>query len=346
MKATALHGIGNLVYENINKPKIKKGEVLVKIKASGICGSDIPRIFETGTYHFPTVPGHEMAGVIDEVADDLDSTLIGKKVAIFPIIPCGVCENCKVGNYAQCENYDYKGSRTNGGFAEYIAAPIWNMCFLDDSLSFEEGAMIEPASVAAHAIRIAEMDLQDNVVIFGAGPIGLLTAKWTKIFGASKVMLIDIDERKLEFAKNIGFNNICNSMEVDPVSWVKDITKSGADVVIEASGSYRALCQGVLCSRNLGKVILLGNPASDAVIDKKTYSFILRKQLTLKGTWNSVYSDFPKNEWKMSAEAMKDKTLFVKDLVTHRTDLEHLNALLLKIKDKEIFFCKALIINE
>lgn len=346
MKVASLHGIGNLVYEDINKPKIKKGEVLVKIKASGICGSDIPRIFETGTYHFPTVPGHEMAGLIDEVADGLDKNLIGKKVSVFPIIPCGICDNCKVGNYAQCENYDYKGSRADGGFAEYIAAPLWNMCLLDDNLSFEEGAMIEPASVAAHAIRIAQLDLQDNVVIFGAGPIGLLTAKWAKIFGASKVLIIDIDERKLEFAKKIGFKYVCNSKEADPVSWVKNITKKGADVIIEASGAYQALCQGVLCSRNFGKIILLGNPVNDAIIDKKVYSFILRKQLTLKGTWNSGYSDFPKNEWKMTADAMKNKTLYVKDMVTHRTDLEHLNPLLLKIKNKEIFFCKALIIND
>lgn len=345
MKAQVLHEIGKLVYEDVCMPVPEEDEVLVKIKACGVCGSDIPRIFETGTYHFPTIPGHEMSGIVEDVGKNLDKSLIGKRAAVFPLIPCRKCECCEAGNYGQCKNYDYLGSRTNGGFAEYIVVPLWNLCFFNENLTFEEGAMIEPASVAAHALRLAGMDLQDNIVIFGAGPIGVLVAKWAKIYGASKIMLVDIDSRKLEFARALGFEHICNPKDIDPVGWIKSETTFGADLIIEGTGAGIALEQAIESARDFGTILLLGNPMGNTTISRNKHSLILRKQLTIKGSWNTYYAKFPKNEWEMSVHAMESKILKVADLITHRVNLVDLSIALNMILNKTDFYCKVMVIN-
>ena len=118
MRALNLYGVNDLRYDEIGLPERKNTEVLLQVKAVGICGSDIPRVFDKGTYHFPTVIGHEFAGIVVE-ADNTD--LIGRNAAVFPLIPCGECSACQCGRYAQCKQYNYYGSRCNGGMSEYIA---------------------------------------------------------------------------------------------------------------------------------------------------------------------------------------------------------------------------------
>lgn len=117
MKAYRLHDIGELRLEETPRPSLKAGEVMVRVKAAGICGSDIPRIYQTGTYHFPTIPGHEFAGMVEETGEDVDPEWKGKRVGIFPLIPCYSCGPCKAGRYEMCRNYGYLGSRQDGGFA-------------------------------------------------------------------------------------------------------------------------------------------------------------------------------------------------------------------------------------
>ena len=126
MKAYVLDGIGQLVYRDVPLPRLHADEVLVEVVNAGICGSDVPRIFKTGTYHFPTIPGHEFAGIVREVSDEQYRSLIGKRVGVFPLIPCMRCEQCRSKSYEMCQSYNYLGSRTDGGFAEYVAVPVWN----------------------------------------------------------------------------------------------------------------------------------------------------------------------------------------------------------------------------
>ena len=127
MKAYVLEGIGELVYKDVPIPRLHEDEALVEVVNAGICGSDIPRIFETGTYHFPTIPGHEFAGVVRDVGGKEHADWLGKRVGVFPLIPCMQCEQCKKKNYEMCQAYNYLGSRTDGGFAEYAAVPVWNL---------------------------------------------------------------------------------------------------------------------------------------------------------------------------------------------------------------------------
>ncbi len=188
MKACVLKEVGSLVYEEVPEPMLREGEVLLKVKACGICSSDIPRIFVTGTYHFPTIPGHEFSGEIIDAADDAGRALIGKHAAVFPLLPCRKCPSCAVGAYARCEKYGYFGSRCDGAFAEYISVPVWNIMVIPDELPFTTAALCEPAAVGCHCADSAEIRTGDTAAVIGTGAIGLTAALWAKIFGAGKVI--------------------------------------------------------------------------------------------------------------------------------------------------------------
>lgn len=346
MKAVTLENIGELKLINKEKPVPKEGEVLVKIKACGICGSDIPRAFVTGSYHFPTVLGHEFSGKIIETGDGVSKKLVDKKVAIFPLIPCNECEFCKSGLYAQCKHYSYFGSRTDGGFEEYLSVPLFNLIFIDDNVSFEEAAMIEPATVAQHVIQKAYLHLQDTVAIYGAGPIGILVAKWAEIYGAQKVFLIDVDPTKVNFAKKLGFKFVCNGATDDPIQWVQENTDGqGTNVAVEATGTSNAFVNCLDSIKAYGKVIMLGNPKSDCKIPQKTYDKFMRKEGNISGIFNSVYKHFPRNEWEITAQALSSGKLQVKDLITHKVSIDRLINLFDIVHEKKEFYCKAMMIN-
>ena len=136
MKAYSLHAVNDLRYEEVEIPELKSGWALVRVMATGICSSDIPRVFTKGTYHFPTIPGHEFSGIVEKVADTKNEYWVDKHVGVFPLIPCRSCDPCKEHHYEMCEHYDYIGSRRDGAFAEYVAAPIWNLLEIPDNIPF------------------------------------------------------------------------------------------------------------------------------------------------------------------------------------------------------------------
>lgn len=347
MKAVDLKAVGQLELVEKEKPIPKKGEVLIHVMACGICGSDISRVFVTGSYHFPTVLGHEFSGEIVQVADDVSSDYLGKKAAVFPLLPCNECDYCQSGYYAQCKKYNYFGSRTDGGFEEYLAVPLFNLVLLEEQVSYEEGAMVEPATVAQHVINKAELTIGDNVVIYGAGPIGIMVAQWAQINGAGKVLLMDIDPTKVAFAQELGFEYVCNSQEKEAGSFILE-TLGGklADVVIEATGSSAAFDQCAQSIRTFGRVVLLGNPHSDMVLKQKTYDQFMRKEGTIVGMFNSVYEHFPKNEWQVTVQSIANKQLNLKPLVTHKVPIEELIGAFDMIHEKNEFYNKVLMVNE
>lgn len=345
MKACVLHAVGDLRCEEVATPKPKEGEALVRVRACGVCGSDIPRVFRKGTYKFPTIPGHELAGEVVAVGSSVDSGLIGSLVAVFPLIPCRRCPACEIGEYAQCEHYDYLGSRCDGGFAEYVRVPLWNLVPVPEGLSLEEAAMTEPAAVAIHALRQAAIDIGDTVVIFGAGSIGLLLALWAQAWGAGRILMVDIDEAKLEFAANMGLKFGCNAKKQDPVAWVQEMSELGADICVEASGTSVAFEQCMRAARPFGSVVLMGNPESEMLLPAESYSSILRKQLTIHGTWNSTISDLPRNEWQLALEFMASGRLNLKPLITQRVGLDDLLENMIKMRDRRQFSNKIMLVN-
>lgn len=347
MKACVLHHIGDLRYEDVSDPVLKPGEVLVRIRASGVCGSDIQRVWEKGTYSFPTIPGHEFAGEIIAAADDSSQHLIGQRAAVFPLLPCRRCVACQIGEYAQCSDYNYFGSRCDGGFAEYICVPVWNLVIVPDTLSFEEAAMVEPAAVAVHALRQAGITVGDSVAIFGAGPIGLMLASWAKLWGAGKAILVDIDPGKIAFARSVGFEDIINSTEEDAAAGIMQLTNGrGADVAVEGAGVSATLEQCLKCTRMFGNVVAMGNPIREMTLSQKGYWELLRKQLKISGTWNTSYNGFPKNDWALSVSYMSQGKLKVSPFITHRFPLQDCPAALKMMRDKTEFYNKVMIVMD
>jgi L-iditol 2-dehydrogenase len=249
--------------------------------------------------------------------------LLGRKAAIFPLIPCHQCDACQIGEYAQCKNYNYFGSRCDGGFAEYVAVPVWNLVLAPDTLTYQEIAMTEPAAVAIHALRQGGIEIGDNVVIFGAGPIGIMLGQWARAWGADKVILVDIDTNKIDFAKSLGFDLVFNNKNMDVIKCIYDETNcKGADLAIECAGVSMTLEQCFLVLRPFGRAVAMGNPVGEMKLNQKAYWELLRKQLTLRGTWNSSYVSIPKNDWELSIRAMESGKLNVKQLVTHQVKLD------------------------
>jgi len=341
MKACVLHAVGDFRCEEVPDPVPREGEALVAVRGCGVCGSDIPRVFSKGTYRFPTIPGHEFAGEVVAVGPNTDRGLVGKRVVVFPLIPCWKCPACEMGAYAQCEDYDYLGSRSNGGFAEFVAAPVWNLLPIPENVSFEEGAMVEPAAVAAHALRQACVSPGNVVLIFGAGPIGLILGAWARLWGAGEVLLVDIDSGKLGFARRLGFERVFNPTEGDVVAWLKQIVAPGADIVVEASGSSTAFEQCMLTAQVFGKVVLMGNPAGEMKLSQSAYWAILRKELKVCGTWNSIY----RNDWDLTLDCMTSGQLDLKPIITQRVSLRELPEALVMMRDRTVFHNKVMYVT-
>ena len=348
MNASVLHAIGDMQYQTILRPRPGNGQVLVRIAFCGVCGSDIPRTFVKGTYHFPTVIGHEFAGTVESCGPGVTDFAPGDRVAVFPLIWCGQCSACEQGKYVQCLDYDYLGSRSDGGFAEYVVAPRQNLVRVPDNVSLEEAAMTEPAAVALHAVRRAGDVVGQTVVVFGAGPIGLMVAQWARIMGAGQIALFDLVPEKLALARQLGFTQTFNSRQVDPLETVKSITGGeGAHVTIEGAGVPQTCLQALESARRGGRVVLLGNPSGDVTLPANLISQLMRREVTILGTWNSDYSAAGNDDdWQTVLQAMAAKTFQVEPLITHRVSLPNAFEALKMMHGQQEFYAKVLVCPE
>ncbi len=346
MEALVLHGVGDLRLEQIPIPQLADGDVRVRIGFCGVCGSDIPRIFVKGTYRFPTVCGHEFAGIVDACGPRVDNFAPGDPVVVFPLLWCGKCSACEQGKYVQCHDYDYLGSRSDGAFAEYIVAPKENLIAVPAGVTLEEAAMTEPAAVALHAVRRANTTLVGkSVAIFGAGPIGLMTAQWASIMGAATVFLFDIVAEKLELAKQLGFDKVFNTTTETPVDVVNAHTDGkGAHLCIEAAGVPATYRDALGSVGRGGSVVLLGNPDADVNLPAALISQLMRREVSIFGTWNSDYSAAGNDDdWRTVLQAMASGMLTLTPLITHKVPLANSTDILHKMRDKSEFYAKVLI---
>lgn len=335
MRACVLRSVGELCYQEVETPKPRRDEALLRIRRCGICSSDVDRVFKTGTYHFPTIPGHEMSGTVEAVGEDVDKSIIGRNAVVFPLLPCFRCPSCTAGEYACCDNYNYFGSRCDGGFAEYIAVPLWNLVFFPDGMSHDIAALCEPASVALHAVNKATIKSKDSVAIVGGGTIGILTALWAKIQGAGKVILIGHGQSKLEMAGALGVEYVINAETQDPEQRVLSLTdRRGADIVLEMAGNETAVRTALCCVKKQGTVVLTGNPSGDIALQRDIYWRILRRELSIKGTWNSKYGE-DKGEWAVTLKHMSDGSLPADRLITHQFDLSKVESAFATMRDKK-----------
>ncbi|MGA2974533.1 MAG: galactitol-1-phosphate 5-dehydrogenase [Spirochaetia bacterium] len=354
MKAAVLHAPGDLRVEQAPMPVPGPGDALVRVTACGVCGSDIPRVCTTGTYHFPTIPGHEMAGVIEQIvpAKDADPGVpaapglaVGDAVSVVPLVPCHRCRFCEIGQFAQCERYDFMGSRCDGGFAQYLKAPLSNLVRLPPGTTGEEGALLEPIAVALHAVRNLGLAGGESVAVFGLGAIGNFVAQWGSAFGASRVFGIDVSPAKAGIARAVGLPDSIDASGVDVVKLLRESTGgAGVDLAFDASGSPSAINQAIAALRAFGRLGLLGRPTEGVTIEGSSFEKILRGELTMRGTWSFQIASFPRHAWTESAEALARGAIKTGPLITHRVSLEELPAAIRMMAAGKEFFHKVMVL--
>ena len=274
MKAYVLRGINEFSLEDVEKPAITENEVLVRVKAAGICGSDIPRVYYTGTYSYPLIPGHEFSGVVEQVGNKVDEKWCGKRVGIFPLIPCRSCGPCLKKQSEMCRKYSYLGSRRDGGFAEYVAVPADNLVELPEGVSFEEAAMLEPMAVAVHAMRRIAPTAADTVTVCGLGTIGLLLVMFLKEAGVKRILVVGNKDFQYQSVLRLGIpkEDYCDGRTNDVVQWILDKTDNhGADVFFECVGKNETVATAIDSTIPGGKIMLVGNPYSDMHLEKALY---------------------------------------------------------------------------
>ncbi len=316
MRAAILADTQKIVIEDIPIPKPKGNEVLVEVKAIGVCRSDVSGYL--GKHPMITPPiilGHECSGPIADMGEEVKGFEIGQKVAVETFFyVCGECPNCQRGEYNTCRHAKIIGHNVDGAFAEYVLANGDFVFPLPEGVSFEEGALTEPLSVGVRATKRCGIQVGDMVVVIGAGTIGMFTMQVAKQAGA-RVLIADIVPFKLELAKKLGVDYVVNVKEENLVEVVKDITSGeGADYVIEAVGAPQTIAQTVDLTRSGGTIMIIGFTGRDA--DEINLSKITLQQMRLLGILGFCH-DYPTSLWLLAT-----KKIDAKSLITHRFTLE------------------------
>ncbi|MCI8438998.1 MAG: galactitol-1-phosphate 5-dehydrogenase [Oscillospiraceae bacterium] len=306
MKAGVVHAKNDIRYEEIKKPEAGPGKVLIKVKYTGICGSDVPRVNGDACHFFPNVLGHEFSGVVEEIGAGVTTLKPGDRVAGVPLVPCMRCEDCQKGNYSLCRHYSFIGSREFGSFAEYVVVPEKNAVKFGDEVSFEQGAFFEPATVALHGLRRLDFQGGKTVAILGGGTIGMLTMQWAKIFGAKTVVVFDILDERLELGKRLGADETVNSGSPDFMERVRELTGGrGFDYVYETAGNTVTMKMAFQLAANKAQVCFIGTPTRELTFSVEEWENINRKEFRLTGSWMSYSAPFPGDEWTLAAHYFK-----------------------------------------
>lgn len=302
MKAAVVCANEDVKYMDYEEPQVSPGLVKIKVKASGICGSDIPRVLHHGVHFYPIVLGHEFSGDVVEVAEGVTSVKPGDRVSGAPLIPCMKCDDCQNGNFSLCRHYSFIGSRQQGSNAEYVVIPEQNAVAFDKSISYEQGAMFEPSTVALHGLFQNDYKGGEYTAVLGGGTIGMFTMQWAKIFGAKKVVVFDISEERLSLAKRLGADEVINTSLEGYKEKAMELTEGkGFAFVFETAGQVPTMHMAFELASNKANVCFIGTPHVDLSFTPSMWENMNRKEFKLTGSWMSYSSPFPGKEWKLTA---------------------------------------------
>ncbi|MDR1569606.1 MAG: galactitol-1-phosphate 5-dehydrogenase [Oscillospiraceae bacterium] len=318
MKAAVLRGNNDIRIEQIARPAAGYGEVLVRVRAAGVCGSDVPRVLHGGAHSYPIVLGHEFAGDVVAVGEGVSKVSVGQRVAGAPLMPCMRCDDCARGNYSLCGHYSFIGSRRDGAFAEYIAVPETNAVPFDDGISYRQGALFEPSTVALHGLFMADYRGGEHVAVLGGGTIGQFAAQWARIYGARSVTVFDIDATRLALARRLGAD--AGILTSDP-DFMKDAlartSGRGYGTVFETAGSPVTMRIAFALAAKKSSVCFIGTPHEPLTFEPALWEQMNRKEFLLTGSWMSYSAPFPGREWTLTADEFASGRLRYDDELVH-----------------------------
>ncbi len=346
MKALRRYGPGKMRLVDIDRPVPAFGEVLIRVAAAGVCGSDIHRFHDADTRWDSLVLGHEFSGTVVESGSGVEGVEVGSRVAVAPLIPCHHCDACRKGWYSQCGGYSFIGSRRNGAFAEFVTAPADNLVALPEGLSLERAALLEPITVVLHPVMAFTNHLGsiDTAVVIGLGTIGLLAVQVLRWMGARTIVATDVQQDKIDLALTMGATVGVNAGDED-ISAVTDAF-GGAQIVFEASGTGAGKKAGIRAAGSRGVVLLVGTSPNEVTIDGPLFERVSRKEISLIGSWMNYSAPWPGPEWTTAAWLLANGHIADEDLITHRIALSDGPRAFDIIRDKSEPFVKILIIPD
>jgi 2-desacetyl-2-hydroxyethyl bacteriochlorophyllide A dehydrogenase len=306
MKAVVIEKPGSVAVKELPLPLIRDGEVLIEVKTSGICGTDI-HIFH-GEYlgKYPVIPGHEFAGIVKEVGPGVRRFKPGDRVVVEPNIACDNCPPCLSNRQNFCDNWNGVGVTLPGGMAQFVAVPE-KAVFDIGSLPFASGAFVEPLSCVLHGVQKAGLSLADRVLIIGAGPIGTLLLKSILLEGASEITTLDKNAARLELSRKSGATRTLSSLD--------EAAQDAYDVVVDATGVPALMEKSLGFARHGGRVLLFGVPPSGSRISLDAF-MIFRKGLTIHSSYTSVRNSI------QAIRLLESGRIDVSSLVSHQLPLE------------------------
>ncbi|WP_083676061.1 zinc-dependent alcohol dehydrogenase family protein [Paenibacillus sp. FSL H8-0548] len=312
MLAAVTYGAEDTRIVEVDVPSIQADEILIAVKRCGICGTD-PHIYRG---HFPVplplIQGHEFSGEVVEIGASVKTVVIGDRVTADINISCGKCYFCRMGQKLFCKEIEQIGVHINGAFAEYIKVPESNVYKLPKEMSWEEAAYIEPLACVIRGQDRANITIGSTVAIIGAGPMGLVHAQLAKMNGASKVIISEMNQARIEKARQLGIDHVVDASQVDPVQAVYDLTEQrGADFVIEAVGAVPTYQQAFQMVRRGGTLVTYGAAPAHAVLEIKPFE-IYSKELTIVGSYAGTYDTWVKAINLISSKRFQPATIISK----------------------------------
>ncbi|MCG8483989.1 MAG: alcohol dehydrogenase catalytic domain-containing protein [Clostridia bacterium] len=318
------------VIKEVDVPKYKANEVLIKVECIGICGSDIPIFNGIRNVPIPFIAGHEFTGVIVEVGSEVKKYKKGDRVVPSSVQNCFTCSYCREGYEVLCDELVETGIHVNGSFAEYVVVPENSVHKLPDNVSFLEGSMVDPIASAHRPVKKASVTPEDTVVVFGPGPIGLLSLQVAKLEGANKVIMVGTRENRLNLAKELGADITVNIGEKgeDAVEKIKEYTNGKmADIIIEATGKASVVETCINSLKKKGHLSLAGIFHEPCTIPVTT---IVRNELTIEGSICYSYNDF-----EHCIDLLSSRRIDVKKMITHELPLKDIKKALELIDKRE-----------
>lgn len=278
-------------YSDFPDPTVGNDEVLIRVKACGICGSDVHGFTgKTGRRLPPLIMGHEAAGIVEDTGKNVNGFQKGERVCFDSTVYCNKCEPCRAGLYNRCDKRQVLGVSTpefkrHGAFAEYVSVPWWIVSKIPDNMSFIQAAFLEPASIGAHASNRPPISSEDTVVVIGGGTIGLFVMQAAKLRGATKIIVVDINEFRLGLASKLGADKVINPLNSDIRETIlKETQDKGADVTFEVVGYAKTFRDGISITKTGGHVIAVGNLEQTAEFNLQE---LVARELTFRGSYAS-----------------------------------------------------------